>query len=76
MRAIVFNRHDGYILGDFIVSNAYDVAAILKSLVGDFDGLCDIYAMGDDFPHIYDGTDQKVIDDVCKAGQYLTSVDI
>jgi len=86
MRMIIVDRACGYIFDDRIASTPIQAVKDMNASFGNFDStyyqttmhdnnvLYDVYRAGKDFPPVYDGTDQDLIESLDKSGKHIASI--
>ena len=86
MRMIIVDRACGYIFDDRIADTPIKAVKKMNESFGNFDStyyqttkhdnsaLYDVYQVGRDFPLVYDGTDQDLIDELDKSGKHIASI--
>jgi len=86
MRMIIVDRACGYIFDDRIASTPIQAIEDMNEGFGNFNSkyhqtsknddsaLYDVYRAGKDFPPVYDGTDQNLIEALERSGKYIASI--
>jgi len=86
MRMIIVDRACGYIFDDRIASTPIQAIEDMNESFGNFDSkyyqttkhdnsaLYDVYQVGRDFPLVYDGTDQNLIEKLQNSGKHIAII--
>jgi len=86
MRMIIVDRDFGYIFADIIANTPMQAVKTMDKSFGGFyskyyqttaydnNVSYDVYKVGKDFPPVYDGTDQNLIEALERSGKYIASI--